>query len=403
MKGKEQYCFGWEMKRIALIGAFDRYNYGDVFMPIVFQEINKDKEYEYELFGTRKIDMKFCGGLPCEKLGVFYQKYNSFDAIIVVGGQCLGCGYGNAWLSTMDEDFDISTCFDGDRKKISKHARKEMGGISFAPWVIKPFSKKPIIYNTVGGNVLFADSSFGFSGNIANWKYLNKASYLAVRDSYTKKINSVVLRKMKLYPDSVTLISEIIKKDNTDRVSFDIKEKMKRIDNYIVFQVNEAIGGGNEQEYAKQIDSIYAKEGIKSVLLPLGNIYGHGDRKTLSKVFENVKDKEACIMFEFCTIYDVAYIIANASCYIGSSLHGVITSISYAVPHVAVSAGAKKTIRYIETWNTSSKNNLSSNDWADEAIDFINDEHNRKALKEVSKELIKKSYENNANIINIIG
>ncbi len=393
------------MKKIALIGAFDRYNYGDVFMPIVFQEINKKQEYSYELFGTRKIDMSFCGGYSCDDLSTFYKKYNTFDAVVVVGGQCLGCSYGNAWLSTLDESYDVSSFGFQNSGSISDFAKKQIGGESPAPWVVNVKNSMPVIYNTVGGNMMICSlrNDMSIKEYFSCWNNLNKASYLAVRDEYTYKINKIVLHKMRLYPDSVTLLSEIYSSNNTDFVSNQVRRFVAKTKKYIVFQVNEAIGSGNESAYAKEIDKIYEIFGIRTVLLPLGNIYGHGDKTILKNVFKYIKNKDSCIMFDFLSIYDDAHIIANAFGYVGSSLHGMITSISYAIPHIAISTGAKKAIRYIDTWKTSKRPCLTEKNWGEELITFFKDDENREMLKRISKKLINKAYENNYNIVNIIG
>ena len=48
------------------------------------------------------------------------------------------------------------------------------------------------------------------------------------------------------------------------------------------------------------------------------------------------------------------YLIANSKAYIGTSLHGAITSMSYAVPHVGLIV--EKLDAYLHTWGVEGNN-----------------------------------------------
>lgn len=50
-------------------------------------------------------------------------------------------------------------------------------------------------------------------------------------------------------------------------------------------------------------------------------------------------------------IFYLMNIIHNASCYCGASLHGLITSMSFAVPRVALLPSLRKQINYMDTWD----------------------------------------------------
>src|SRR3546814_731365 len=53
-------------------------------------------------------------------------------------------------------------------------------------------------------------------------------------------------------------------------------------------------------------------------------------------------------LFEEVTIWDIMYLIANAGVYVGTSLHGAITAMSYAVSYVGVAV--PKLHSYLQTW-----------------------------------------------------
>jgi len=60
-------------------------------------------------------------------------------------------------------------------------------------------------------------------------------------------------------------------------------------------------------------------------------------------------------------------LIANASLYIGTSLHGVITAMSYGLPYVGLNKKQVKVQQYLKTWGVEE---LSSIQDPDSFIDY---------------------------------
>ena len=58
------------------------------------------------------------------------------------------------------------------------------------------------------------------------------------------------------------------------------------------------------------------------------------------------------VYFDYNNIYETLYILKNATLYIGTSLHGAITAISYGIPHFALTNKIKKLVDFLETWGT---------------------------------------------------
>ena len=80
--------------KIALIGACDRNNYGDLLMPIVFEKQftakNKNKNIQFSTYGMIDSNMK---SLLCNKTNSLYKCYNNCDIAIIVGGEVLKSDY----------------------------------------------------------------------------------------------------------------------------------------------------------------------------------------------------------------------------------------------------------------------------------------------------------------------
>lgn len=82
------------MKKIAMIGATDRYNYGDLLFPLIVQkELSKrlGKEYSFHNFSTSKSDLSKYGGLLTEEMA--HIKNENIDVAIVVGGEVLSASW----------------------------------------------------------------------------------------------------------------------------------------------------------------------------------------------------------------------------------------------------------------------------------------------------------------------
>ena len=98
--------------KIALVGAFDRNNYGDVFMPILFEEqfLSYDLNFsvEFKYYGMKKSDMEYIKGVKTRPLYELYEKKEYFDVIIVVGGEVLTSRYTNMYLNLQTNKIVIS-------------------------------------------------------------------------------------------------------------------------------------------------------------------------------------------------------------------------------------------------------------------------------------------------------
>ena len=58
--------------KIAIVGAFDRYNYGDLLMPLIVKsEIEKNfsnMKIEFDFYGLVEANMEYCCGISTKKL-----------------------------------------------------------------------------------------------------------------------------------------------------------------------------------------------------------------------------------------------------------------------------------------------------------------------------------------------
>ena len=101
----------------------------------------------------------------------------------------------------------------------------------------------------------------------------------------------------------------------------------------------------------EEILKIEDKYDVKCILLPIGYAQGHEDTVPLSMINHKINNKKT-VYFDYNNIYETLYILKNATLYIGTSLHGAITAISYGIPHFALTNKIKKLVDFLETWGT---------------------------------------------------
>lgn len=335
------------MRKIALVAACDRYNYGDVLLPIVFEEYCKKKNkknFDFVYYALREANMEPVGGRKVCPL----RDGAEADVVVFTGGEIMTVNYVTMHLHMNPM---------GVIKVVEKVFRKIpltrgiinrlVGKLAFQrtselPWIYFN-EKQDIYYNSVGG---YEFSKLKTHEKEA-WKLvINNAKRFSVRDSKSfSEINKLLPGKCTLFPDTAILM------DGID-IENKIRDKIRRMKEkqYYVIQMNRKVGKTAVSETVEAINKIYHRHNIACVLLVIGKASGHDDEVPLSKIHNLCN---GTILIDDATIYEIMFVIKNAKCYIGSSLHGAITGMAYAVPHTALSENSEKLINYLTTWNTS--------------------------------------------------
>ncbi|GAB6179428.1 hypothetical protein JCM14036_07470 [Desulfotomaculum defluvii] len=352
-------------KSINIIGAFDRYNYGDLLFPIIIEEYLKKydknllKDFQLEYYGLVNSDLTGVGGKKSKRIKDLYQKnIPDGSAVIISGGEVISSKNTNLYLH-LCENYPIflfkSFIVKGMRKIVGKKIidsffRKKFGIRSDYPWVIDPshFNNEiNIMYNTVGGRI--PASKYDYLHD-----KLSKADYISVRENDV--LNNINIPQAHLYPDSATMMSDIFPLEILEKkVSPVIRNFVNENKNYICIQTNLSIYKKNKEEYISQIKRIksHSKE-VKIVLLPLGYATNHDDRIGLRKIKDQIPDKVE--LMDELNIYEMMYIIGCSQFFAGTSLHGNITAMSYSVPHIGLSKDRPKLESYLSTWDIEEQN-----------------------------------------------
>ena len=395
------------MKKIALIGAFDRDNYGDILMPIVFEEyMNKFhsdfySNLTFKYYGLKESNMQYLGGKNTISLSSINMEIDDMLALVLVGGAILPCRYGDMFIH-LQENPKLIKCYKILDKFIRPlfdlYCKNKLNGKNIRPWLIDQFDNKIIIYNTVGGS-LTKRKLLLCKKKIIN--ALNKASYISVRDIKTKYYLDRNSIENRLYPDSVVILSKIISDEMIMKnVGKEKQHQVKKLGKYIVIQMNAKVGLSLVNEIKEEIEKLYDKYKISCVLLPIGRAPGHEDQLPLQQLDEQLSTPH--YMPETNNVFETIYLIKNAVMYCGTSLHGAITSISYCIPHTALTNKIPKLNAFLNTWNTTPIKNTEPKQLIETYEQLLKVENLKETMISKRDELQKLAIENFENINEII-
>ncbi len=340
---------------ILIIGAFDRYNYGDLLFPLVIEEQLKTygQHFNASFFGIVNSDLSALGGKPTADIQAFYRQCdqnNGHTSIIVAGGEAVAVTW-NSLLLALNAWFKRTHRFHHRINKVidlNKVAKRLLHGQTELPFVFAKSDFKHVnnvIFNSLGGSEL-DPSIFGRFPNLRD--NLQRVDYFAVRDRATQANMASQHIETHLYPDSAVLMSKFY--PNTvlvERVSTEVKNYVaEKQGQYVFFQIKNNHAKNNEEIIARQLDLIAEHPDTHLCFCPIGKALNHDDHIALQRIAPQLQKAPA--VFDEVNIWDIMYLIANARVYMGTSLHGAITAMSYAVPYVGVNV--VKLNSYLNTW-----------------------------------------------------
>ncbi|MGJ8682399.1 polysaccharide pyruvyl transferase family protein [Paraglaciecola sp.] len=343
------------MKSIVVYGAFDRYNYGDNLMPILF-ELFIEKYYP-SIIDSHELVFASLSESDLTQFSV--KKTSSISrtildnkldiaAIIVIGGEVLEAR-SRILFAHMKHPFGINTLMKVIGKLSTKLADK-LAKIPYpVPWEF-PFipehnaltADTKIAYNTVGGDIRTLKPS---DMNVIS-EHMNSACYVSARDSRTVDgLNQVT--RTKEYPDSVCAVSDLInqeflEKNTRNKVFSQLNE------DYICFQAAPHKVGAGAEKTAKVLEEISTKLNLKVILLPIGYAAGHDDINLLKEIHNY--NKSLFSLHYGLNVWEIMRVIKQSRLFMGTSLHGCITGLSFGVCSVAINPNILKLNHFMQRW-----------------------------------------------------
>lgn len=185
----------------------------------------------------------------------------------------------------------------------------------------------PLIWNAPGVPMFFEETEKRVVSLLCEG-----IDYISVRDYLSKEVLSCAVDKNRInvVPDTVLCIRDIISEDELatifDQLPLDIQSKK-----YIFFQGNTTFSDEDIQRCADVLFRLKQMTGYQIVLQPIG--YALGDKEVLDRI-KNIYPNEFLSISKRLTQYEILALIAHSALYIGSSLHGCITSNSYGIKNI---------------------------------------------------------------------
>lgn len=84
----------------------------------------------------------------------------------------------------------------------------------------------------------------------------------------------------------------------------------------------------------QQLIELQNKLECKIVLCPFSNLPMHSNNRPLNEIYQYSKGDS--IYIDIPSVDEITLLIKNAMYFIGSSLHGVIVSMSYSTPYIGI-------------------------------------------------------------------
>jgi polysaccharide pyruvyl transferase WcaK-like protein len=348
--------------KLNIIGAFDRFNYGDVlFAHIINEKLSfLKKTYKFQFVSTSKINLKKKAGFQTISMMKMFKNSPKNSIYLVAGGEVLAAPWWYMYLCLVENEkinIEQDKLLSDGYKAADCIARKHFGCKHLYPWVLEreTLNNKAdlIIYNAVGGSSLHKLDTETIQ-QIGTT--LNNVDYISVRDYESKKVleekAKVTLDKLKVFPDCGILISDIFNKNNIqNKVSEDAKNLVKSFEKYLVFQSGRyhVLNKNSTDVIVEQLLSIVNEFEINIILLPFSDASFHEDNIILEEIYQKTNHPKIKLS-KTINLYDITYIMMHANLFMGTSLHGNIVSFSYGVPSIGLTNIDTKLPEFIKTW-----------------------------------------------------
>lgn len=328
-------------KKIQFLSASDRLNYGDLLFPIITKTVlSSETDIDFNTYGLIQSDLSDFGAFPTKGYRNLENENTENSFVIVGGGHVLFPDWGTLYghlnsLYLRSKKFKICNwlyqwlqfprVLFTSSKTVSPFAPNHLQGV--------------LVYLSVGGNL----NAFRHNKNID--AMLRNCGLLSVRDNmlYEQLLKEGI--PVFKVPDSAVIISKLFPEHTlsqkvSDKFNFDITQK------YIIVQIGLHKGPEDQKRFVSAIN-ILEKKGYRVLAMPIGLAPDHEDDKVLGTL---LSQDPSWLYYRPENIYEIMYLICNASWFFGTSLHGCITAFAYNTAFVPLNKKVKKLNNYTKTW-----------------------------------------------------
>lgn len=348
---------------ILLFGAFDRHNFGDLLFAHVATRLLDGRHVLFA--GLAERDLRACGGHRVKNVLRLASRWcnRSLD-IVHVGGELLTC---SAWeaavmLLPQDEVQTIFARFDATPNERMHWAQEQLGllshvSTSFMPYVL-PRSMFPktasMIFHAVGGVDLDALDAAMRSEVLEK---LRCADHVSVRDGRTHSHLAAAGIAAELVPDPAVMTAELFGPQILSRTMQGEAARIAQAfpQGYLAVQCSADFGNDRTlNDIAAQLDEAVDATSLGIAFFRAGAAPWHDDIACYERITVRMRSRAA--IFHSLDLWDICALVAGSRAYLGSSLHGRIIAMAYALPrvnlrHPAHGKRMTKQEAYAATWD----------------------------------------------------
>lgn len=345
-----------------VFGAFDRHNFGDLLFPHVVAAMLEDRNLIFA--GLSERDLRPFGGHHVQALTSLASHWNDRPVnIIHAGGELLAC---EAWQAAVmllppSEAQAIIRYFASHPQEGTTWAQKMLGLSSHTPYMVARMmfgAGSRILYNAVGGVELAARDPERLAEVVLR---LREADATGVRDRLTQAVLSDAGIRTQLMPDCAVMVAELFGDRIRSHASTGEVESVMRSHPHGYIAVQFSAGFGDDRTLdivAAQLDRVTAKTGGGVVFFRAGAAPWHDDLSVYERTALRMRNGTAHV-FSSLDIWDICALIAGSKAYLGSSLHGRIIAMAYALPRLNLrdpsqASGPTKCSAFADTWEAPS-------------------------------------------------
>lgn len=343
---------------IILFGAFDRHNFGDLLFPHIAAALLPGKNLIFA--GLAERDLRRYGGHQVHALSRLAAKWGDRPAnLLHVGGELLTC---DAWqaalmLQTPEQAPDLIARLNAHDRERQAWAHDILGRRDLAPYTAaRPLfpGMASLVYTGVGGVDLGKCEVLLRAEVLAK---LREADEVGVRDRLTQAQLAMAGISARLMPDPAVMVAELfgarIAQQALDGEIAQLRQAFPQ--GYLAVQFSTDFGDdATLTGISAQFDQIGHETGLGIVFFRAGAAPWHDDLAIYRRTAQRLSGTHRIL--ESLDIWDICALIAHSRAYCGSSLHGRIVAMAFALPrlnllHPAQSHQATKQGAYATSWD----------------------------------------------------
>ncbi|MCK0511374.1 polysaccharide pyruvyl transferase family protein [Aromatoleum buckelii] len=379
-----------------LFGAFDRHNFGDLLFPHVVAAMLDDRKPVFA--GLVDADLRRFGGHAIRAIGPLAAACGERRVnLIHVGGEILTCGAWHAavMLLPLRDAHVVVARLDPRPEEALEWAQRRLGTRALAPYCVPQnlFPAARLIYNAVGGTGFRECDEALRTEVLAN---LRAADVVGVRDRETLAQLGAAGITARLVPDPAVMVAALFGERiaRHARVGEIAQIRAAFPQGYLAVQFSADFGADATLDaIAAGLERSARSSGHGVVLFRAGAAPWHDDTACYARLAARLPATPLRIV-ESLDIWDICALIAASRGYCGSSLHGRIVAMAFALPRVNLlhpSAGERpgKQAAFAATWEPPEvRATVALEDLADGIGDALNAEPQQ--LRQIARELVER-------------